>query len=53
LERGDPLMARALAEFGDPQQVAPAAQDTAPQDTDPETGFPIINGAICPFQSAP
>jgi hypothetical protein len=42
LECGDPLMARALAAFGDHRHVTPAAQDT-----DPETGYPIINGAVC------
>ena len=41
---GDPLMATAMTVFGDPRQP-----DTAAQDTDPETGYPIINGAVCPF----
>jgi hypothetical protein len=40
-ECGDPLMARALAMLSSHRQ--------ATQDTDPETGFPIIDGAICPF----
>ncbi len=43
-ECGDPLMARALAMLSNQRQPTPAAQDT-----DPETGYPIINGAICPF----
>ena len=43
-ECGDPLMARALAVLSSHRQATPAAQDT-----DPETGFPIIDGAICPF----
>lgn len=43
-ECGDPLMATALATFNGPQQA-----DITAQDIDPETGFPIINGAICPF----
>ena len=40
----DPLMATALATVKGPRQA-----DTAVQDIDPETGFPIIGGAICPF----
>ena len=43
-ECGDPFMATALATFNGPRQVTPATQDT-----DPETGHPIIGGAICPF----
>lgn len=43
-ECGDPLMARALAVFSGQHQPSPAAQGI-----DPETGYPIINGAICPF----
>jgi hypothetical protein len=43
-ECGDPLMSKALTVFGDPRLATPAAQDT-----DPETGYPIIDGAICPF----
>ena len=27
----------------------PSPSDTAAKDTDPETGFPIIKGAVCPF----
>jgi len=45
----DPFMATALAVLGDSRHATPAAQDTAAQDTDPETGYPIIDGAICPF----
>jgi hypothetical protein len=37
-------MATALTVFRDHRQA-----DTAAQDTDPETGFPIIGGAVCPF----
>jgi hypothetical protein len=37
-------MATALTLFGDPRQTSPAAQDT-----DLETGYPIIGGAVCPF----
>jgi hypothetical protein len=48
-ECGDPLMATALATFNDPRQADTSTQDTAAQDTDPETGFPIIGGAVCPF----
>lgn len=40
----DPLTARALAILSSYRQA-----DTAAQDIDPETGYPIINGAICPF----
>ena len=40
----DPLMATALATFNGPRQA-----DTAAHDTDPESGYPIIGGAICPF----
>jgi hypothetical protein len=43
-ECGDPLMARALAMLSNQRQATPATPDT-----DPETGFPIIDGAICPF----
>jgi len=43
-ECGDPLMATALATFNGPRQA-----DTVAKDIDPETGYPIINGAICPF----
>lgn len=43
-ECGDPLMATALATFNGPRQ-----SDAVAQDIDPETGYPIINGAICPF----
>ena len=43
-ECGDPFMATALATFDGPRQA-----DTATQDTDPESGHPIIGGAICPF----
>lgn len=43
-ECGDPLMAKALATFNGHRQA-----DTAAQDIDPETGYPIIGGAICPF----
>lgn len=43
-ECGDPFMATALAVFRDHRQATPATQDT-----DPETGFPMIGGAVCPF----
>lgn len=43
-ECGDPLMATALAFFHGQPQAAPTVQDI-----DPETGYPIIDGAICPF----
>jgi hypothetical protein len=43
-ECGDPLMATALAFFHDQPQAAPIVQNI-----DPETGYPIIDGAICPF----
>ena len=43
-ECGDPFMATALTVLGDSRQP-----DTAAQDTDPETGYPIIDGAVCPF----
>jgi len=43
-ECADPLIARALALFSGQHQPTPAAQGI-----DPETGYPIINGAICPF----
>ena len=43
-ECGDPLTATALATFNGPRH-----SDTAAQDIDPETGYPIIDGAICPF----
>ncbi|MCX6877903.1 MAG: hypothetical protein NTW21_29430 [Verrucomicrobia bacterium] len=44
LSETDPLLIAALAQFSKSRQATPAAQDT-----DPETGFPIINGAVCPF----
>jgi hypothetical protein len=37
-------MAKALATFNSPRQA-----DSVAKDIDPETGYPIINGAICPF----
>jgi hypothetical protein len=37
-------MARALASLSSHRQGTLAAQDI-----DPETGFPIIGGAVCPF----
>jgi hypothetical protein len=43
-ECGDPLMAKALATFNSPRQA-----DSVAKDIDPQTGYPIINGAICPF----
>jgi len=43
-ECGDPLMATALAFFHGKPQAAPTVQDI-----DPETGYSIIDGAICPF----
>jgi len=27
--------------------------EVAAKDTNPETGFPIINGVVCPFYHAP
>jgi hypothetical protein len=44
LSGDDPLMARALASLSSHRQGTPTAQDI-----DPETGYPIIDGAICPF----
>jgi hypothetical protein len=38
------MLARALEHASKVQQSTPDAPDL-----DPETGFPIINGAICPF----
>lgn len=43
-ECGDPLTANARAVFNGQPQAAPTVQDI-----DPETGYPIIDGAICPF----
>jgi hypothetical protein len=40
----DPLITAALAQFRKSWQATPAARDT-----NPETGFPIIDGAVCPF----
>jgi hypothetical protein len=43
-ECGDPLTAHALAVFHGQPHALPTAQDI-----DAETGYPIIDGAICPF----
>ena len=40
----DPLIIAALAQFSKSRQATLAAQDI-----DPETGHPIIDGAVCPF----
>lgn len=40
----DPMLARALDHASKVQQPTPDAPDI-----DPETGFPIIDGAVCPF----
>lgn len=40
----DPMLARAMDHASKVQQPTPDAPDI-----DPETGFPIIDGAVCPF----